>query len=340
METNYYKKLAVGLFIVSGFALFTVAIFIIGSKENLFTPTFKLNSTFQTVIGLKNGSSVRFNGISVGKVDDVSIEGTDKVRVIMTLEKSVQKYIKTDSKVTVSSEGLVGNKVVEITPGSQDAPSVKDNEQIESIRPLEVQDILASLKLSSDNAVNFTKEIEEITMKVNHGQGTLGQLVNNDTLYRSVDTTFRSFATYSGQLNLVFSKINSTVDQITGDIKNLSGRMNEITSDIGNIVNKMNSSESVVGTILTDTAFANNIKGLIQNADMTTKNLEQGSFSFAQNMEALKHNFFFKGYFEDIGYWDKEKTEMVIEEQKRKLEDLDQQIRMKKRELEELKRQN
>jgi phospholipid/cholesterol/gamma-HCH transport system substrate-binding protein len=338
MEKNEYKKLAVGLFIISGFALFTVAIFIIGSKENLFTPTFKLKSSFQTVIGLKNGSSVRFNGISVGKVDEVNIEGTDKVLVSMTLEKSVQKYIKKDSRATVSSEGLVGNKVVEITPGSQDAPGVMDNEQIESVKPVEVQDILASLKLSSDNAANITKDIQEITMKVNSGQGTLGQLVNNDTLYRSVDTTFRSFAQYSGQLNVVFGKINSTVDNVTSDLKKLSEQMNRITDDIGQIVSKMNSSESVVGTILTDTAFANNIKALVQNADMTTKNLEQGSFSFAQNMEALKHNFFFKGYFEDIGYWDKDKTEQVIEDKKKQLRELEQQIRTKKKELEGLNR--
>src|SRR4030095_11264455 len=109
MEPNKSKKIAVGLFIISGFILLTIAIFVIGSKENLFTQTFQLRSYFETVSGLKTGSSVRLNGISIGKVDAVQIEGTDKVLVTMTLERSVQKFIKQDSKATVSSEGLVGN---------------------------------------------------------------------------------------------------------------------------------------------------------------------------------------------------------------------------------------
>jgi phospholipid/cholesterol/gamma-HCH transport system substrate-binding protein len=279
---------------------------------------------------------VRFNGISVGKVDAIDIQGTDKVLVTMTLEKSVQDFIKTDSKATVSSEGLVGNKVVEISPGSQGAPSVEDNSKIISVKPIEVQDIMADLKLSTENASNITKDLSEITSKVNSGQGTLGQLVNNDTLFRSVDATFRNFEQSTGQMNLVFSKINNSADQITSDIKKLSGEVNNITDDIAEIINKINSSESVLGTLLTDTAFANSIKRVAQNADMTTKNLENGSFSFSQNMEALKHNFFFKGYFEDIGYWDKDKTEQVIADKRRQLKELEQQIRMKKKELEEI----
>ncbi len=345
MEPNKNKKMAVALFIISGFVLFTIAIFVIGSKENLFTPTFRLQSVFQTVSGLKSGSSVRFNGISVGKVDAIEIQGTDKVLVTMTLEKSVQKHIKKDSKATISSEGLIGNKVVEITPGSAGTPGVLDNEMLASEKPIEVQDIMVGLKESSENASNITKVLSEITMKVNTGQGTLGQLVNNDTLYRSVDSTFRSFAGYSGQLTVVFGKINKTVDNVTVDIEKLSKQMNYISGDIGEIVRKMNSNESIVGTLLTDTVFANNLKAVMLNANMTTKNLENGSFSFAQNMEALKHNFLFKGYFEDIGYWDmpgweknmdKKALELRIKEQEliqkeKELRDLEQKIKLQEK---------
>lgn len=339
MEPNKNRKIAVALFIISGFVLFLVAIFVIGSKENLFTPTFKLRSEFETVSGLKTGASVRFNGISVGKVDNVDIRGTDKVLVTMTLEKSVQKYIKKDSKATVSSEGLVGNKVVEITSGSEQAPSVDDNEQLASIKPVEVQDIIASLKVSSDNASEITKDLSEITTKVNQGEGTLGQLVNNQSLYNNVDSTFRSFSTYSGQLNTVFGKINVTVDNVTGDVEKLSGQLNKISADIGEIVRKMNSNESIVGTLLTDTTFANNLKGVMANANATTKNLETGSFSFAQNMEALKHNFLFKGYFEDIGYWDKPDWEKNIDKKALELRIKEQELLQKEKELRELEKQ-
>lgn len=338
METNKNKKIAVALFITSGFILFLIAIFVIGGKENLFTPTFHIRAEFESVGGLKPGSTVRFNGINVGKVDLIEIMATNKVFVELTVEKSVQQFIKKDSKVTIGSDGLVGNKVIDITPGTPGTPSVQDNEILASVKPVEVSDIMNSLKESSDNASDITKNLSEITAKVNMGQGTIGQLVNNDTLYRSIDTTFRSFASYSGQLNVVFGKITNTVDNVSGDLNILTTQVNKITAEISEIVRKMNSSESIIGTLLTDTAFANNLKSLISNANNTTQNLENGSFSFAQNMEALKHNFLFKGYFEDIGYWDKTDWEKNIDKRALELRIKEQELLKKEKELKELEK--
>jgi phospholipid/cholesterol/gamma-HCH transport system substrate-binding protein len=98
----------------------------------------------------------------------------------------------------------------------------------------------------------------------------------------------------------------------------------------------MNSSESIVGTLLTDTSFANNLKSLMLNANLTTKNLETGSSSFAQNMEALKHNFLFKGYFEDIGYWDKTDWEKNIDKKMLELRVREQELLKKEKELKDL----
>ncbi|MBE2217273.1 MAG: MCE family protein [Ignavibacteria bacterium] len=336
METSNAKKIKVGLFIVAGFVMFVVAIFVLGGKDNLFTPTFNLKSEFESVAGLKSGSSVRLNGIVVGKVDGVDIETSQKVLVSMTLEQSIQKFVKKDSKVTIGSDGLVGNKVIDITPGTPGAPEIMDGEMLASIKPVEVSDIMNSLKESGDNAADVTKDLAEIIGKVNSGQGTLGQLVNNDTLYRSIDTTFRSFANYSGQLNIVFGKITNTVDNVSGDLDQLTNEINKITKDVSEIVRKMNSSESIVGTLLTDTAFANNLKELMLNANMTTQNLENGTFSFAQNMEALKHNFLFKGYFEDIGYWEKSDWERNVDKKALELRIKEQELLKKEKELRDL----
>ncbi len=336
MDTSNEKKIKVGLFIIAGFVMFVVAIFVLGGKDNLFTPTFNIKSEFESVAGLKTGSSVRLNGIVVGKVDGVDIETSQKVLVTMTLEKSIQKFVKKDSKVTIGSDGLVGNKVIDITPGTPGTPEVTDGEMLQSIKPVEVADIMNSLKESSDNASDVTKDLSEITAKVNNGQGTIGQLVNNDTLYRSIDTTFRSFASYSGQLNLVFGKITNTVDNVSGDLNKLTTEINKITKDISEIVRKMNSNESIVGTLLTDTSFANNLKQMMLNANMTTQNLENGTFSFAQNMEALKHNFLFKGYFEDIGYWEKPDWEKNVDKKALELRIKEQELLKKEKELRDL----
>jgi phospholipid/cholesterol/gamma-HCH transport system substrate-binding protein len=336
MEPGKSKKIIVGLFIVLGFILFTVAIFVIGSKENMFTSTFKLNSEFETVSGLKPGASVRMNGISVGKVDNIEIKSKTKVLVEMTLEKSVQKFIKKDSKATINSEGLVGNKIVELIPGSSEAPSILDNEMIVSVRPIEVQDIISGLKETSDNATLITKDLSEITGRINNGEGTLGQLINNDQLYKSIDSSMQSFVGISGNVNQILYKIAGAVDGMTGDVTQLTLTIRNITADISEITRKMNSSESIVGTLLTDTIFANNLKSLMQNANMTTKNLENGSFSFAQNMEALKHNFLFKGYFEDIGYWNQQDWEKNMDKKALELRIKEQELIKKEKELKDL----
>ncbi len=336
MEPGKSKKIIVGLFIVLGFILFTVAIFVIGSKENLFTPTFKLNSEFETISGLKPGASVRMNGINVGKVDNVEIKSKTTVLVEMTLEKGVQKFIKKDSKATINSEGLVGNKIVEIIPGSSEAPSIIDNEFIVSVKPIEVQDIISGLKETSDNATLITKDLSEITGRINNGEGTLGQLVNNDQLYKSIDSSMQSFVGISGNVNQILYKIAGAVDGMTGDVSQLTVTIRNITADISEITRKMNSSESIVGTLLTDTVFANNLKSLMQNANMTTKNLETGSFSFAQNMEALKHNFLFKGYFEDIGYWSQQDWEKNMDKKALELRIKEQELIKREKELKDL----
>jgi phospholipid/cholesterol/gamma-HCH transport system substrate-binding protein len=338
MKNKLIKKLVVAFFIATGLLLFLIAIFVIGSKQNMFTSTMRIYSAFETVSGLREGSTVRFNGISVGTVDGIDIISGNKVMLEMTVVSSVRQFIKRDSKVKVVSEGLIGNKIIDITPGSENVASVNEGDWLESIRPVEAEDILKSLKETGDNASIMSRDLADIISKVNNGEGTLGQLINNNSLYNGVDSTLRGFAVSTGLVNNVLRNITSSVDVITTEIIPMTLKIRAITEDISEITRKMNSSESVVGTLLTDTTFANNLKSVIRNADRTTANLEQGSFSFSQNMEALKHNFFFKGYFEDLGYWDKTSYEKNVSDLKMKLKIKEQQLELQNIRLNELEK--
>ncbi|HEY3252250.1 MAG TPA: MlaD family protein [Ignavibacteria bacterium] len=340
METSLNNKIKVGIFIAAGFMLFIVAIFVIGGKSNLFTPTFKVKAEFETVAGLKNGSQVRFNGINIGTVTDISIQSPEKALVIMSIEKNVQQFIKKDSKAVVSSEGLVGNKIVEIMPGSSEAPHVQNEDIITTISPIEVEDILKNLDSTSSEAGRLIGELTNFVVKVNSGQGTLGQLATNDALYRNADETVTSFKTYSQKFNVAVERIMQSVNLLTDDAQIFTSNINAISGNIQDMTEQTKLGKTTAGKIFADTLFANNLNEMIVNANQLTKNLEKGSFSFQQNMEALKHNFFFKGYFEDMGYWDKDKTEQVIEDKKRQLEDIEQKLRIKKKELEDLDKQS
>lgn len=337
-EKDKSKYIKLGFFIIAGLVFFVVTIFYVGSKSNLFTPTIRIFTTFSSVSGLLEGNSVRFAGIDVGTVQNIEITASNKVVVTMIIQSEVKKFIKKDSEVSIGSEGLVGNKIVAISPGTPESPSVKDGDEIKSIQPVELSDIFESLNESTINAQKISADLADIVAKVNNGEGTLGQLVNNDQLYRTLDSTITGFAIATGQVNIVIKKVASSIDTISGDISALTSKIRNITGDIAEISRKMNSSESIVGTLLTDTAFARNLKEVIINANMTTKHLERGSFSLSQNMEALKHNFLFKGYFEDIGYWDKSDYDKSISDQKLQLKIWEQKLNERENKLDELQK--
>ncbi len=336
MRKEISKKIQVGAFIVIGVLFFTIALFVISSNKNLFSSTFQLNSVFQNVSGLQEGGSVNFAGIRVGIVRKISIKSGTEVIVLMEIDEKVQDFIKKDSKAAIVSEGLIGNKIVEITAGGITSKSVIDGDYIESIVPISAEDIFKSLKDVGDKASDLTKDLSDIIRKVNSGEGTLGQLISNESLYHGVDSTMRGFARYSGEIGGVINSFKRTIDLVTNNLDELTKDLRSVTKNIAEITDKINSSESVVGTLLTDTVFANNLKEIVTNANIVTKNLEEGSSGFSQNMEALKHNFFFKGYFEDIGYWDKADFEKKFENKQKELKRNEEELKKLQKKLDEL----
>lgn len=332
MDVDIRKKIITGIFIIAGLVLFLVATFIIGSKTNLFKSTFELNTIFQNVAGIKEGNTVTFAGINVGTVDMVKIETPNKVVVMMTIDSKMKGFIRKDSKVAITSEGLVGNKVVSISSGNDNAAPVENGDYLESVKPIGVEDIIKDLKATTENVNRLTGSLSNIVDSVSNGQGTIGQLINNESLFNSVDSTFKSFATSTQKVDAILSKVSQTVDQVTANFNDLSKGVNDITENIAMVTQKINSSQSLVGTLLTDTVFANNLKDIVKNSNEATAKLEDGAFSFAQNMEALKHNFLFKGYFEDIGYWEKSDVD-------KKISDIELLIRKRIKELNEKKLQ-
>jgi len=336
MKKEISKKVQVGVFIVIGVLFFTIALFVISSNRNLFSSTFEVNSVFQNVSGLQVGGSVNFAGIKVGVVRKISIKSGTEIIVSMEIDNKVREFIKKDSKAAIVSEGLIGNKIIEITAGGISSKSISDGEYLESIVPISAEDIFKSLKDVGDKASGLTKDLSEIVGKVNSGQGTLGQLINNESLYNGVDSTMRGFARYSGEIGGVIGAFKKTIDFVTNNLDELTKDLRTVTKNVSEITDKINSNQSVVGTLLTDTAFANNLKEIVDNANIVTKNLEEGSFGFSQNMEALKHNFFFKGYFEDMGYWDRTDFEKNFLKKQKELKKNEEELKKLQKKIDEL----
>jgi phospholipid/cholesterol/gamma-HCH transport system substrate-binding protein len=234
------RALRLGAFIVATLAILVVGIFIIGGKQYLFSPTYRLKTQFDNVMGLDTGADVRVGGVHSGTVRTIELphKPGEKVLIVVDLDKSTHEIIKRDSVATIETEGLLGNQYLAISFGSATAPDVRDGDTIASIPPLDMAGlfqkasiILDSSQAAIQNATRAAANLDSITAKINRGQGTVGALVNDKQLYNNLSQTT--------------STMRDTMVQA-----------------------------------------------------------QTGVTDFQENMEALKHNFFLKGYFKTRGYED------------------------------------
>jgi phospholipid/cholesterol/gamma-HCH transport system substrate-binding protein len=190
MDTHSQKfKIRLGLFVAGGIALFVLAIFIIGKQKNLFNPVYSLTATFYNVSGLQVGNNIRFSGINVGTVDKISIINDSTVKVDMLIREEVKQFIKTDCEVAIGSEGLIGDRLLIITHGNFDTGVAREGQKLASVEPVETDAILASLQVTAGYAEIISKQIAEISVKINNGNGILGRLIQDSTIAQNLDQT-------------------------------------------------------------------------------------------------------------------------------------------------------
>jgi phospholipid/cholesterol/gamma-HCH transport system substrate-binding protein len=194
-------KIRLGLFIVGGLALFVAAVFVIGKQKNLFDPVYKLTTSFHDVAGLQVGCNIRFSGINVGTVDNITIINDSTVSVDMLIKQSVRRFIKADCEAGIGSSGIIGDRVLIITQGGSNAPLPKDGDHIASKEPVETDAIMASLKVTADNAAVIASQLGEIFTKINRGNGTLGRLLGDSTMAENINQTIVSLRKGSKGLN-------------------------------------------------------------------------------------------------------------------------------------------
>ena len=187
-----------GAFIVATLAVFAAGVFIIGSKEYLFSSTYQLKTQFDNVAGLAVGADVQVGGVHSGTVTGIALPKMpgEKVTVIMELARSTHAIIKSDSVASIETEGMLGNQYVAISFGSAGQAEVKDGETIQSVPPLQMGELLtkASAILDSSqqailNTTLATAHLNSISAKIDSGQGTVGSLVNDKQVYNNLQQT-------------------------------------------------------------------------------------------------------------------------------------------------------
>ena len=226
-----------GMFVIIGLVLFTGTIYFVGKQKNLFGSTFKLKAQFKTVSGLKEGNNVRFSGINVGTVDGIELITDTTVMVYLVIKKSVQKFIKKNAIASIGSDGLMGDKVLTISPVNGNAETVSNNSLIASKSAVEMADVMNSLKTSVDNAGIITGQLAQVSYKINNGNGALARLISDEGFSNSLkgtltnlQTSTNEFSHFTTKLNkgALSDKLDSTMTNLQSSTKGLSDNMDAV----------------------------------------------------------------------------------------------------------------
>lgn len=192
-QSGYTWKL--GMFVTVGLLLFIMAIYFIGKQKNLFGSTFNITSKFKTVSGLEVGNNVRFSGINIGTVEEIRLINDSSVVVSMVIKDEVREFIKTDARASIGSDGLMGDKVLTISPGMKSQTAIENNGAIASIDGIEMADLMKSVKKSVDNVGIISDELAIFSHSMNNGNGALARLVRDDKMANSVSNTLSNLET-------------------------------------------------------------------------------------------------------------------------------------------------
>lgn len=200
MKKETGNKIRLGLFVIGGALIFLVGIYFIGQKRLLFSSTIKVKTIYHDVNGLQAGNNVRFSGIDIGTVDDITIISDTAVRVTLAIDRSVKKFIKKDAKASIGSEGLMGDKIVNISAGTEGGPEIENGDMVMPMEGSTIDEIMKSVKVTADNAAHITGDLAEVVGTIKTGKGTIGKLLMDTTFAGNLDATMVNVKQASGGL--------------------------------------------------------------------------------------------------------------------------------------------
>lgn len=330
MERARIEKMKLGMFVIIGSFLLVMMIYLIGSNQQMFGSSFEISAVFKNVNGLQRGNNVRFSGINVGTVKTIEMFDDTTIRVIMTIEEDMLGKIKKDAIAGIGSDGLVGSMIINITPG-KGGDAVANGDEIRTLSKIASEDLLRTLNVTNENAALLTEDLLTLTHALVKGEGTLGKLIFDSSMAGNLSLTMDNLKRVSINANQTMRELNEFLsnetlekspagvllkDSISGEkvrqlISNLEASSMGIDSmmkDLHTFIKDLNESEGTLHYLIHDSLF-------VLRLDSTMINIEQGSERLNENMEAMKQNFLFRGY-----YKQQEKEQKKAEKEAKKAE--------------------
>lgn len=313
MRGENKRTVIVGIFVFLGIAILVAGVLTLGGQQKKFVKAIHLKAVFDDIGGLQTGNNIWFSGVKIGTVRKINFYGESQVEVEMNVEKSVADFIRKDSKATISSDGLIGNKIIVIYGGSTEVPAVEDGDRLEAVMPLDTDKMMETLQVNNENLVDITADLKVLTGKIANGEGIVGAVMTDSALAVNFKSILINLDRASANSNRIINDLNAFTSKLnqkgflfndlvtdTTIVKDLQASMEslkqtaensqQLTKELQAITDKLNSSENAMGMLLNDPEFAEYLKNTMQNADSATYNLNKG-------MEALEYTWpFNKGF--------------------------------------------
>jgi phospholipid/cholesterol/gamma-HCH transport system substrate-binding protein len=311
-ESTHRHTIVVGLFVLIGMAILVAGVLLIGNLNRSFKTKIKIVAYFENVNGLQKGNYIWFSGVRIGTVKSLRILGSSGVEVIMDIDSKIKQYISKDSKVKLGSDGFIGNRILVIFGGSQEMSPVDEGDTLKVEKTLSTDDLISTLQQSNENLKSITGDFKVISKKMAEGEGTVGKLLNDNSVYENINSAvaslkgasvkaqqvISSFADFSSGLKkegtLAYGLSSDTV--VFNSLKASVLKIKQITDTATVLINSLKEGESnpdsPVGILLHDENAGTELRE-------TLKNLNQSSEKLNVDLEALQHSFLLKGYFKD-----------------------------------------
>ncbi|MEP0710741.1 MlaD family protein [Algoriphagus sp.] len=313
MRGENKRSVIVGIFVFVGIAILVTGILTLGGQQKKFVKSIQLKAVFDDIGGLQAGNNVWFSGVKIGTVRKINFYGDSQVEIEMNVEEEVVEFIRKDSKATISSDGLIGNKIIVIYGGTTLAPPVEDGDRLESVMPLDTDQMMETLQVNNENLVEITGNLKNLTSKLAEGEGMVGAAMtdsliaeNFKAIVRNLDQAsarsnkmiaeLQNFTAKLNQKGNLFNELVTDTTMVTEIKQTLEGlnvaaeNAQQMTAELTEVTKKFSDPNNSVGMLLNDPEFAESLKSTLENADSATYNLNRG-------MEALEYTWpFNKGF--------------------------------------------
>ncbi len=302
---------AVGAFVVGGLLLFAVGLFLIGNRRMLFSDTFEAYAEFANLAGLQGGAKVRVAGLDAGEVETIHVPSNPsaRFRVKLRIRQDLHPLIRVDSVASIQNDGLVGNKFIQVEAGTDQAAIVADRGTIQSREPFDLAEMMQRMSQAVDLATTTIAEVKghvEAALATVTATGHEAQLFVNE-LRSDTRRIMADAQKVSQDVNAMIAGVRQgrgNIGRLLNDDALYVSAKNIITQAEKAVANVREATEQAKGAVADFRGENGPMKGISGNLQQTLASAKDAMADLAENTEALKHNFFLRGFFNRRGYFD------------------------------------